>query len=100
MSRILFRIADKPLQKNVERRALIPENVSPEEAIVHEWRPLLRRGIRRQVDPLREFVSPDRFRIRLAQFHTAHEPCGAIVTLAVPEIRTNAQGIYENIVVG
>ena len=67
---------------------------------MHEWRPLVRLAIRRQVDPLRELVSPDRFRIGLGQFHAALEPGGAVVTLADPEIRTDAQCIDENIVVG
>ena len=67
---------------------------------MHEWRPLLRLAIRRQVDPLRELVSPDRFRIGLGQFHEALESCGAVVTLADPEIRPDAQCIYENIIVG
>jgi hypothetical protein len=67
---------------------------------VHEWRPLLRLAIRRQVEPLRELVSPDRFRIGLGKFHAALEPCGAVVTLADPKIRTDAERIDENIVVG
>jgi hypothetical protein len=79
---------------------LCPEHVSPEDAIVHEWRSLLGLAIRRRVDPLRELVSPDRFRIGLGQFHTALETCGAVVTHAHPEIRPDSQFIDENIVVG
>ena len=72
--RILFRIVDQRFRKTSPPRALCPKHVSPEQAIVYEWRPLLRLVIRRQVDPLREPVSPDRFRIGRGQFHAALEP--------------------------